>query len=301
MKLGFLTVSLNALPLEQIVPWAAEAGFEALELGCWPYDNSRDYSSTQVNVDTLNEKRADEILALFEKHNMSIACLTYCDNMLHRNLAKRKVNFNHMRKVIKAAAMLKVDTVCGFIGRHRSKTIEQNLALVGPQFKPLVELAAKYNIKYCVENCPMPDWQFQGLVGNVAHSPNVWDALFAALPYDNFGLNLDPSHLFWLGIDPTRAAKDYAHKIFFAHAKDTEIIPDEQYRRGIMDSSHGHWWRYRMPGLGQIDFKGYINALREGGFDGTLSIEHEDPLWEGSVDKVEHGLKLGLEHLRGLV
>lgn len=300
MQLGFLTVSLSSLPLPEIVAWAAEAGFETLELGCWPLDNTRDYSATQIDVQTLDEAKAAEVLQLFEQHGLTISCLTYCDNMLHRDLAQRETNLHHLRKVIDAAALLKVDTVCSFIGRDEYQTIEQNIALAGQIFPALLDHAGNHNIRLCVENCPMPGWQYEGLVGNVAHSPVVWDALFEALPYDNFGLNLDPSHLHWLDIDPIQAATDYASKTFYAHAKDAEIMADQRYRRGIMDPQHDGWWRYRMPGLGEIDFGGFIAALKNGGYTGPLSIEHEDPEWEGSVDNIQQGLKLGLQHLQSL-
>ncbi|MDM8527026.1 sugar phosphate isomerase/epimerase [Anaerolineales bacterium HSG24] len=301
MKLGFLTVSLSSIPLNDIVTWAAETGFDTLELGCWPLDNTRDYSATQVDVATLTKGRADEIRSLFEQNQIEMACLTYCDNMLHQNLSQRQTKLQHLSKVIEAAAMLKVDTVCGFIGRDASKTIAENLELVGEVFKPLVEQAAEHNINFCVENCPMPGWQIEGLVGNVAHSPNVWDELFSRLPYDNFGINLDPSHLHWLGIDPIQAAADYASKTFLAHAKDTEIMKEQLYRRGIMDPVHGGWWRYRMPGLGEIDFGAFVKALQDSGYDSVLSIEHEDPEFEGSVEKTKEGLALGLKHLQELV
>lgn len=297
MKLGFLTACLRNEPLADIVAWAADAGFETLELASWPVDNSRDYSGAQLKVADMSQAYADEISGLFDQHNISISCLTYCDNNLDRDLAKREAHLSHLRKVIDAAAMLNVSTVCTFIGRDEYQPIAANIKLAAQVFAPILAHAADKGIRVCVENCPMPNWQYEGLVGNVAHSPDVWDALFEALPQENFGLNLDPSHLHWLGIDPSKAARDYGHKLFYAHAKDTEIMNDQLYRRGIMDPVHGGWWRYRMPGLGQIDFAAFVQALRDGGYSGPLSIEHEDPLYEGSPDKVKQGLKLGLEHL----
>jgi sugar phosphate isomerase/epimerase len=61
------------------------------------------------------------------------------------------------------------------------------------------------------------------------------------------------------------------------------------------------WWRYRIPGRGQVDFPHYVDALYEGGFDGVLSIEHEDPVWGGTPDKVEQGLVIAHRNLRPLV
>ncbi|HSR17080.1 MAG TPA: hypothetical protein VLM39_03215, partial [Ignavibacteriaceae bacterium] len=57
------------------------------------------------------------------------------------------------------------------------------------------------------------------------------------------------------------------------------------------------WWRYRMPGLGEIDWQKFVSALQENGNNYVMSIEHEDPVWQGSEDKVKKGLQLGLKHL----
>jgi sugar phosphate isomerase/epimerase len=61
------------------------------------------------------------------------------------------------------------------------------------------------------------------------------------------------------------------------------------------------WWRYRLPGLGSVDFRRYVDVLREGGYDGVLSIEHEDEAWSGSVERVQEGLVLAQRALLPLV
>ena len=61
------------------------------------------------------------------------------------------------------------------------------------------------------------------------------------------------------------------------------------------------WWRYRVPGLGEVDFRRYVDTLYEGGFDGVLSVEHEDPVWGGTPELVEAGLRIAHSNLRGLV
>ena len=126
MKLGFLTACLRNEPLAEIVAWAATAGFETLELASWPVDNSRDYSGAQLKVAAMSPAYADDVLKLFNQHNLTISCLTYCDNNLDRDLARREANLAHLRKVIDAAEMLKVDIVCTFIGRDEYQPISEN-------------------------------------------------------------------------------------------------------------------------------------------------------------------------------
>ncbi len=301
MKLGFLTVGLSPMSLEEIIAWAAVTGFETLEIGCWPVDNSRPFKGTQLDVTTLNEARAVEILTHCQQHRLYISCLTYCDNNLAHDETRRTAKLEHLMKVIEAAAMLNVDTVCTFIGRDETRSIAENIKLAGRVFRPILDYAANKNIRLCIENCPMPGWQYEGLLGNVAHSPDVWDALFDVLPDENFGLNLDPSHLHWLGIDPARAAREYGHKILYAHAKDTEIVDEQRFRRGIMDLAEGGWRCSRIPGRGGIDFEAFIKALRQGSYNGPLSIELEDRDWIGSHEQVQAGLELSLKYLKPLM
>ena len=170
-----------------------------------------------------------------------------------------------------------------------------------------MKYAEDRNVKLMIENCPMGNWVKFGLPGNYAYSPELWEALFNEVPSESFGLNYDPSHLYWLGIDYIQAIKDFALKIFHAHAKDTEMLSEGVYQYGIFGRQidpvpwKSGWWRYRMPGSGEIDWGLVIRTLQEYGYDDVLSIEHEDPVWEGSVEKVQTGLKLGLKHLSQFV
>ena len=56
-----------------------------------------------------------------------------------------------------------------------------------------------------------------------------------------------------------------------------------------------------MPGRGQVDWNRLVDALYEGGFDGVLSVEHEDPMWGGTEEKVEIGLRIAHATLRPLL
>ena len=301
MKLGILTVGLSPLSISEIIEWAAATGFETIEVACWPEDNSRPFRGTQLDVTKITEKQSSEILVACQKNNIDISCLTYCDNNLAHDEKQRATNIGHLLKVIDAATMLKVDTVCTFIGRDETLSIAANIELAADVFKPILEYAADRNIRICIENCPMPGWQFEGLVGNVAHTPDIWDRLFEVLPQENFGLNFDPSHLDWLGIDPIRAAKEYAHKTFYAHAKDSYISKEQLYRRGIMDLINGGWRHSKLPGNGEIDFEAFTKALHDGGYDGPLSIELEDREWIENYQKVQEGFKISQKYLKPLL
>jgi sugar phosphate isomerase/epimerase len=307
MKLGFLTACLPQLGLEEIVKWTAEQGFQALELAAWPVASDRDYQARQIDAANFSKQDAERVKELFNKYQIEISAFAYYDNNLHPDLKQREYYHNHLKKVINTASLLGVELVGTFVGARPDKTPQENIQEIGCVFRELVKYAEDRNVKLMIENCPMENWLKFGLPGNYAYSPELLEALFNEVPSENFGLNLDPSHLYWLGIDYIRVIKDFAPRIFHTHAKDAEILPEGQYKYGIFSRQidpipwKSGWWRYRMPGSGKIDWGLFIRTLQEFGYDYVLSIEHEDPVWEGSVEKVETGLKLGLKYLKQYV
>lgn len=307
MKLSFLTACLPNVSLEALTEFASATGFDALELAAWPVDSSRDYQARQIDAASFTEDEAKRVKDLFHKYGLEIASLAYYDNNLDPDEKKREANLTHLKKVIDTAALLNVKLVGTFVGGRPDKLPTENMKEAGTVLRPVVKYAADKGVNIMIENCPMENWQRFGLPGNFAYSPELWDALFNEIPDENFGLNLDPSHLYWLGIDYLRATREYASKIFFAHAKDTEFLPEGQYRFGPFGKQieptpwKSGFWRYRMPGLGDIDWNKFISTLQEHGYDYVLSIEHEDPIWEGSEDKIIKGLQLGYKHLSQFV
>lgn len=306
MEIGFLTACMPQVPLEKIVPWAAEQGFQTLEVAAWPYDSSRDYQASHVRAESFSRDDAERVKDLFGTHGLRISAMAYYDNNLHPDRQQRDQHLEHLHRVIDAAEMLGVGLVGTFVGGRPEKP-DVVMKEIGETFRPVVRYAEDHGVRVMIENCPMDNWVQFGVPGNFAYSPELWDALFNEVPSESFGLNFDPSHLFWLGIDHERAAREYASRIFHAHAKDTEILPEGRYRHGILwkqldaDPWKSGSWRYRMPGKGQIDWASFIRTLKDGGYDGPLSIEHEDPEFEGSEASVKEGLKLGREHLARFV
>jgi sugar phosphate isomerase/epimerase len=238
---------------------------------------------------------------------MEISAMAFYENNIHPDLTKRNYYLNHLKKVIDTASLLNVKLVGTFVGSVPDLSPNENIKEIKKVFTDVLKYASDKNVDLMIENCPMENWMRFGLPGNYAYSPELWDALFNELPFDNFGLNLDPSHLYWLGIDYISAAKNFASKVFHAHAKDTEILSEGINQYGLFGRQidpipwKSGWWRYRMPGLGEIDWQKFISTLQENGYDNVLSIEHEDPIWEGSEEKIKSGLQLGLKHLSQFV
>ena len=301
MKLGFLTAAFPDQSLEQVAGWAHEEGFEALEVACWPSggsENRRYAGVTHIDVDRFDPGRVRDLL---DRYGLEISALAYYPNNLHPDDAHRQAVNGHLRKVIDAAATLGVDTVGTFVGNDKDRPLPDNLGRFRAIWPDLVRHAGAQGVQVAIENCPMifsyDEWPGGG---NLAWSPAIWDAMFEAIPDEHFGLNLDPSHLVWLMIDPERAVYDFADRIFHVHAKDLEIRSDGLYRHGTFTGGIG-WQVPRLPGLGQVDWSRFVAALYAVGYDRFVSVEHEDRRFEGSEELVKRGFLIARNTLRPLI
>lgn len=295
MKLGLLTAPFPELTLEQVADWAAANGFGAIEIACWPASTgtARRYAGTShIDVDQLTDDDARRIRAMLDSKGLTVSSLAFYPNNLHPDLEQREAANDHLRKVIVAAQKLGVGIVGTFIGRDAARTIPQNLETFREVWPPLVRFAAERGVKIAIENCPMIFSHDEWPGGhNLAFSPAIWREMFSIIPDQNFGLNLDPSHLVWQMIDYERAVYDFKDRIFHVHAKDMEINRDGLYQHGVMSAGMG-WQVPRLPGLGEVRWDRFISALYAVGYDFVLSIEHEDRRFEGTEELVKRGFLL---------
>lgn len=300
MKLGLFTAAFPGLGLEEIADWAAAFGFEALELAVWPRESAtRRYAGVAtIDVLDLTAARAAEIRDIMARRGLEISSLGYYPNPLDPDPAVSGPAVEHLRAVLRAAALLGVPTVGTFVGRDHRSDLESNLETFARVWPPLVREAADRGVKIAVENCPMLFSSDEWPGGkNLATSPAIWERMWEIIPDADFGLNLDPSHLVWQMIDPVRVVRDYAPRIFHVHGKDMLVDREGLYRHGILSQGMG-WQVPRLPGLGDMDWKGFIAALYRAGYDGVLSVEHEDRNFEGSEEKVKRGFLIARDALR---
>jgi sugar phosphate isomerase/epimerase len=298
MKLGLLTAAFPDLTLEQVAEWAAGEEFEALEIACWPAGGGerRRYAGvTHIDVEDFDPDGVHEVMS---RHGLAISSLAYYPNNLHPDEAHREEVNGHLRKVIDAAQRLGVGIVGTFVGNDKDRPLPENLERFRQIWPALVDYAGERGVKVAIENCPMifsyDEWPGGN---NLAYAPAIWDEMFSAIPADNFGLNLDPSHLVWLMIDYERAVYDYGERIFHAHAKDLEVRRDGLYRHGTFSSGIG-WQVPRLPGLGEVRWDRFLAALYAVGYDHVVSIEHEDRRFEGDEELVKRGFLLARDVLR---
>ena len=302
MKLGLLTAAFPTLTLEEVADWAAANGFEALEVACWPFAGGerRRYAGVcHIDVAALDDGAIEHVHHVFQGRGLTLSSLAYYPNPLDPDPATRAATQGHLRKVIEAAAALGVNLIGTFIGRDQSKAPPAALAEALEQWAPLVGYASERGVRISIENCPMifstDEWPGGR---NLAYSPALWRRLFQAMP--ELGLNLDPSHLVWQFIDIPRVVREFGSKIYHVHAKDLEVSRDGLFEEGVMSLGMG-WQVPRMPGLGEVPWNRFIAELVACGYDGVVSVEHEDRSFEGSLEAVKRGFIVARNTLRPLI
>ena len=300
MKLSYLTACFNNLSLEEKVKFAAEQKFDAIELSCWPVANDRDYSSTDIDVSKFDSKVKEDILKLTGENNIEIASLAYYDNCLHPDTSIRENNVKHLYNVIETAGKLGVKFVGAFAGRNLDLSFEENFTEFEKIFPNIVKYAADRNVNLLIENCSMPGWHREGWGATISYSPELWDRMFEIIPDENFGLNFDPSHLIWLGVDYIKALIDYKERVLYFHAKDTKIFEEKRSYYSIFGKQLDRenewdygWWQHKIPGKGSVDWQKIYQTLREIGYDGYVSIEHEDLNYSENDEAIKLGLMKG--------
>lgn len=272
MQVGILTSPFRNETLDHVIEFAGKNGIDALEVASGP-------GARHLDITSLSDARVSEIKKLLEVNGVEISSLAWYTDMTAPNREETAKNF---RLLVDAAEKLGVGVVCTLAGmpvegKNKLKTIQEDCSVV---FPPLAEYAASKGINIALEN-----W-FATCLQGLAE----FDMMFEAVPNENFGLNYDPSHLMWQGIDYIGAVERFGSRIFHTHAKDTEIREDKLRYLG---SLAGGWWCYVIPGFGRVKWGEYITALRKVKYDGVISIEHED-----SNFSVEEGFIKGKNYLR---
>jgi sugar phosphate isomerase/epimerase len=303
MKLGFVSAILPDLALEDVLKFAKETGYTCVEPMCWPKGKAeRRYAGvTHVDVTGMTKDQAAKIRDTVKASGVEVSGLGYYPNPLAPDAAEASVYVEHLKEVIKAAKLLGVAVVNTFIGRDWTKTVDDNWPRFKQVWPPLVKFAEDNGIKIAIENCPMYFSKDEWPGGkNLAHTPAVWRRMFEEIPNANFGLNFDPSHLVWQKIDTIRAAREFAPRIFHAHAKDCRVDQNRLDEVGIL-ATPLEFHTPKLPGLGEVDWGRLISVLGDAGYNGPLCVEVEDRTYEGSIENRKSALVQSARYLRQFV
>jgi sugar phosphate isomerase/epimerase len=272
LYVGMLTAPFGNDSLETVANFAKDAGIHGLEVVADP-------GGKQIDPQTLDQAGADAVKALVADRGLEITSLAWYEDLVEPEKAEERQA--HAIKIIDAASMLGVGVVClspGYPAPRMTKinTIKKVLPKV---FAPLIAHASEKGVKIALEN------YFQTNLQGI----DTFECLFETIQDPNFGLNYDPSHLYHQQCDHLLPVSMFAKRIFHTHAKDCLVDKAARARMGVYAEG---WWRYAIPGFGDINWGEYTSHLRSNGYKGVMSIEHED-----SAFGRERGFILGARYL----
>ena len=311
MKLGVLTVLLGDLPFEEALDYLRDLGVQSVEIGCGNYPGN-----AHCDPDALlnDDKACDAFLKAVQSRDMDICALSAHGNPLHPNPKIARAHAETQRKTIQLAQKLGVQTVVGFSGcpgdsdgskypnwvtcpwpTDYLEILEwQWEKKVIPYWKAEADFLRAHDARIALEMHP-------GFV--VYNSETCLQLRDACGP--EIGANLDPSHLFWQGCDIVAVIRELgdAGALYHFHAKDTKVHPLNAAKHGVLDTKpytdeKNRSWLFRSVGYGH-DYgywKDIVSELRLVGYDGVLSIEHEDSLMSSN-----EGLEKGVKFLKDIL
>jgi len=310
MKLGVLTVPLYDRPLNEAFEYLSKLGVQTVELGTGGFPGNTHLNPAEVLKEPAGTA---ELTGLLGKYGLNISALSCHGNPVHPNKNIAQKDHEDFVNTCRLAQRLDIDTVITFSGCPGDSpgAVYPNWVtcawppdfleilkyqwedILIPYWKKAAEIAESYGVKkialemhpgFCVYN-PATLLKLREAVGTI------------------IGANFDPSHLFWQGIQPVEALKSLKNAVYHFHAKDTKIDRFNVAVNGTLETSSysdflGRGWVFRTVGYGhgETEWKAIISTLRAIGYDGAVSIEHEDGLMS-----VEEGLEKAIEFLKPIL
>ena len=288
MKLGLVTDSLAAYPLERAAAICRELGLEQVELGCGNWSPAPHVDLKQLTADAGARRRLLDILA---ENGLAISALNCSGNPLFPG-EKGERDRAVAADTFLLAEQLGLDTVVMMSGLPGGCPEDRTPTWIVTSWPPETEEILRYQWQAAV-----PVWR--GLaarardhrVRHIALEFHGWQLVYnvetlrrlqSEVGGDLLGVNLDPSHLFWMGADPLEVAKALADCIYHVHIKDVRLEPSAGQNtlldtKGVLEYA-SRSWNFVTPGSGHgADWwRAFLRTLRECGYDGALSIEQED-------------------------
>lgn len=305
------------LPLEEVAKLASGWGYDGLELACWG-DHLDVWRAAED--DAYAQSRID----LLDKYNLKLYAISnhlkgqaVCDNPIdfrHQAIVGAKVwgdgdpegvrqrAAEELKLTATVARKLGVDTVVGFTG----SSIWQYVAMFPPVGQDVIDagyedFATRWNPILDVFDSEGVRFAHEVHPSEIAY--DYWTTvktLEAINHREAFGLNWDPSHMVWQGLDPVAFILDFADRIYHVDCKDTRMRMGNG-RNGVL-GSHRAWadprrgWDFVSTGRGDVPWEDSVRALNAIGYTGPISVEWED----AGMDRLT-GAPAGLEFVRSLL
>jgi len=292
MEIGVHTPPLADEPLESALPYLDGIGVGAIEPGVGGHPG-QDHITRAEYLD--NETRQAELRDLLAEYEMRISALATHNNPLHPDDERAEEADTELREAIRLAAQLEVGTVTCFSGLPAGSPTDETPNWITAPWPPQHAEALEYQWERAIE--------YWGKIAEYADDHGI-DVAIEMHPNmliyephgmarlreetgERIGANVDPSHLYWQGITITDAIRYLGERqaIHHVHAKDTRIYDAKAREKGVLDTTPytdepNRSWLFRSVGYGhgESHWKDIVSTLRMIGYDGALSIEHEDSL-----------------------
>ena len=303
MKLGLVSAILPDYSFEEMIDYAAGVGFTCVEVCCWPKGKAaRRYAGiTHIDTEGLTAEKMAYYVNYAKERGVAISSLGYYPNPMDANKEAAEVAVQHLMTLIDVSAQMGVNMVTTFIGKDKTKTVEENLALYREVWTPIVRHAEEKKVRIAIENCPMYYTKDEWPGGNnLASTPYIWRKMFELIPSDFLGLNFDPSHPYLIQSDYIKPLYEFKDKIFHVHFKDIKIYQDKLEEYGAF-SYPALWHSPKLPGLGGVDFAAFCSALNDIRYTGPACIEVEDKAFEACVEDVKTGIEQSYRYMRQFI
>jgi sugar phosphate isomerase/epimerase len=325
MKLGAYTACLHDKPIDETLRILRDLGLTSAEINTGGF-----IPAPHIPIDDILAKpdAREDYLAKYDAAGITLTGLNVNGNPLNPNPAVGPKQADDLRRTIDVAAALgvkRVVTMSGLPGGEPNATVanwvvnpwdSQYLDILDyqwnevalPFWQDISARAAAADVKVAIEMHPH----------NIVFNPPTLQRLVSETGATHVGAEMDPSHLFWQGIDPVTAVEFLGPLVFHAAAKDTRINPDNVTRFGVLDdrftrtpadanpvnlggdNTLNQWpaspsWQFVAVGRGHgvAEFwVPFLQALHAVDPDMAVNIEHED----AELDQIE-GLRLAAENL----
>ncbi|MBI5864467.1 MAG: sugar phosphate isomerase/epimerase [Planctomycetes bacterium] len=311
MKLGVMGAGLGSMSWDKALDYCKKVGLDAIELPCGAYPGKPFFEPAEVLKSAkLQQKIRDDV----KRRDLQIIGLAVHGNPVSPDPAMRKDHVAAHDIAVRLAPKLGTNVVINFSGcpGGSRKDAMPNWVTCAwpPEYGKILEyqwnevLLPFWSKKAKEAACEGVKIAFEAHPGFCVYNPETILRLRDGAG-KNLGANLDPSHFFWQGIDPVESARVLgdAGCIFHVHGKDCGIDPHNTRRNGTLDTKsygdlHNRSWVFRTCGYGHGDefWKPFVSMLRAKGYDGVISIEHED-----SYMSVQEGFEKAVSYLRGVL
>jgi sugar phosphate isomerase/epimerase len=315
VRVGLLTDGLAHLDLSQVLDWCARRGIAELEFGVGGYSPAPHLDAARL----LDEPRErDEFQSRIEAAGAHVIALNASGNPLHPDSSLAKAHDEALRSALRLAPELGVKRVVAMSGCPGAPGAGAWPIFAGGAWLPDMEGLAQWQwperiMPYWQELSAWAQGEAPGVLiclelhpGTSVYNAESYRRLREAT-HDNIRVNLDPSHFWWQGIDPQRTAVELGDAVAFVHGKDTLIHPDRVALHGVLDfrwpsSAEEMPWHFCVVGEGrpEDEWAALLRTLIDTGYDGAISIEHEDPRYdaEAGIERSLAGLRRALTATR---